>query len=84
MLSDLRLKYLIRAEGCASRIMSVQTPGRLSRTFDGKTCGILIDFLDRWDGALYRRSMERRREYRSKEWELKIVAPDQLDLAIGD
>jgi len=73
-----QLKYLIRADGMASDILSTQTPGRLSRTNDGKKdCGYLIDFIDAFHPSLDRRSQQRRRHYLKHNWELEVVSdPD--------
>jgi superfamily II DNA or RNA helicase len=76
-----QLAYLIRAEGTSSDIQSIQTPGRLSRTYDGKECGVLIDFMDNFDGVLHNRSLKRRRSYVKAGWELKeIKDPGPLDI----
>jgi len=65
-----QLTHLIRAEGLASKIRSIQTPGRLSRLADGKEMGILIDFDDKFNPTLKRRADERRREYCRLGWEI--------------
>lgn len=77
-----QLAYLIRAEGTASDIQSIQTPGRLSRTYDGKEFGILIDFMDNFDGVLHDRSLKRRRAYIKAGWDLQeITSPSPTDIA---
>lgn len=65
-----RLQVLIRADAGASRIDDTQIPGRLSRTCKAvdKTCGILIDYLDRFDETLERKSDSRRSQYKLKKW----------------
>jgi len=67
------LRWLIRADGLASVIQSIQTPGRLSRKSDGKTYGTLIDFQDEFDSGLLRRSAARKRQYASMGWVVNII-----------
>ena len=64
------LRVLIRADGASGNIPGTQIPGRLARTTDGKTAGILIDFLDAFGDRFYRRSRERVGHYKRKEWEV--------------
>jgi superfamily II DNA or RNA helicase len=68
-----QLRWLIRADGMASEIQAVQTPGRLSRTSDGKDYGTLIDFVDAFDPTLLRRSIERMRRYKKNGWQLQEI-----------
>jgi superfamily II DNA or RNA helicase len=68
-----KLSYLIRADGMASEIASTQTPGRLSRTTDGKEKGILIDFMDEFSPSLRRRSNKRIKAYKDKGWDVQII-----------
>ncbi len=77
------LQVLIRADGIGSNIRSVQLPGRLSRTADGKSFGLLIDYMDEFDARLYRRAQKRLRLYRKKGWDIQ-VPPKQLGLHIRD
>lgn len=74
------LQWLIRADGMGSDIQSTQTPGRLSRTNDGKHRGILIDFMDAFNPTLYRRSLQRRRAYRHKDkgWKVDMCYDDSV------
>ena len=77
-----QLGYLIRAEGLSSDIQSIQTPGRLSRTFDGKEYGVLIDFIDTFDPVLLNRSNKRRRAYVKTGWDVQeIPSPGPTDIA---
>jgi len=68
-----QLAYLIRADGMASDIASTQTPGRLSRTNEGKELGVLIDFYDAFKPSLESRSKKRVACYRKKGWDVKII-----------
>lgn len=65
-----KLSVLIRAEGAASIIESTQIPGRLSRIADGKEKGILIDFIDGFDGWAASRARKRINLYRKKKWQI--------------
>ena len=73
-----QLRWLIRADGMASEIQAVQTPGRLSRTSDGKAYGTLIDFVDAFDPTLLRRSTERMRRYKKNGWQLHEVKDPEV------
>lgn len=68
-----QLKWLIRADGMSSAIQATQTPGRLSRMSDGKEYGMLIDFLDKFDPTLLRRSHDRMRQYRKNGWGIEEI-----------
>lgn len=77
------LEVLIRAGGMGSEIRSVQLPGRLSRTADGKAYGLLIDYMDEFDDRLFRRAQKRLRLYRKKGWDIQ-VPPKRLGLHVYD
>lgn len=80
-----QLKWLIRADGMASDIQSIQTPGRLSRTHADKVHGNLIDFLDAFDPTLYRRSMDRARRYKRNGWDIQEISdPDVCHVRYSD
>ena len=66
-----QLGVLIRTDGKAGEIASTQIPGRLSRTYDGKTKGILVDFMDHFDRRLRNRSIKRITSYKKKGWDVK-------------
>lgn len=68
-----QLKWLIRADGMASEIQSIQTPGRLSRTHNEKEHGTLVDFIDAFDPTLLRRSVERMRRYKKNGWHIEEI-----------
>lgn len=66
-----QLSVLIRADARASEIMDVQAPGRVVRRHDpsGKNHGLVIDCMDYFDNAFFRRSQERKRTYVRQGWE---------------
>ena len=64
------MNVLIRADGQSSDIASTQIPGRVTRTSEGKSVGIVIDLDDRFDKRLYRRAQQRVRVYKKKGWEI--------------
>jgi len=72
------LQVLIRADGLAAEIDSVQLPGRLSRLDDGKEFGKVIDYLDQFNPTLANRAKQRVKVYRRKKWDVSI--PRQLGL----
>jgi superfamily II DNA or RNA helicase len=63
-----KLQVLIRADASSSAIADTQIPGRLSRTIEGKDHGILIDYLDQFDGRFERKAKKRMQDYQSKGW----------------
>ena len=66
------LQEVIRADGVSSSIKNVQLPGRLSRLDDGKSCGLLIDYMDQWHPTLFRRAQARVRIYRKMGWQVQL------------
>lgn len=66
-----QLGVLIRADAVGAEIKSVQLPGRLSRTSDGKEAGILVDYLDDWHETLHNRALTRIRTYKKKGWTIE-------------
>jgi superfamily II DNA or RNA helicase len=71
-----QLQVLIRADGTASGIDNIQLPGRLSRTFEGKECGVLVDYLDEFHPTLNRRAKDRMKDYRKRGW--PVIMPKQI------
>lgn len=65
-----QLEYLIRADGATSEVNSTQIPGRLSRLFDGKRNGILIDFRDEFNDWARNRTARRLTTYRGHGWQI--------------
>lgn len=70
------LQVLVRADGQATDIDSVQLPGRLSRLDEGKDYGLLIDYMDQFNSTLHDRAKKRVRIYRRKKF--NVVVPRQL------
>jgi superfamily II DNA or RNA helicase len=64
------LAVLIRADGQVGEIPTTQIPGRLSRTADGKSKGILVDFIDHFGNYFLERSLRRKAQYHAKGWTL--------------
>jgi len=78
------LEVLIRAEGTASDTDSFQKPGRVCRIHSGKSCGIVVDFIDSFDRRLYRRSLARNRAYEKYGWKkCKIECEELIELFSG-
>jgi superfamily II DNA or RNA helicase len=75
-----KLKWLIRGDGMASPIQAIQTPGRLSRTSEGKVVGTLIDFIDAFDPGLLRRSQTRMLGYNKNDWKIDIIEDPAVTL----
>jgi superfamily II DNA or RNA helicase len=65
------LSVLIRADGSASKNMDIQVPGRVSRLSEGKHCGIVYDFIDKFSKVFYRRSYSRFLNYKKAGWTQK-------------
>lgn len=63
------LAVVVRADAGVSGIRSIQIPGRVARLSDGKKCGIVVDFEDRFDRSLLAQSKQRRRVYEQSGWE---------------
>jgi len=70
-----QLSVLARMDGIVSEIDSIQLPGRLSRLYDGKQVGYLLDSRDRYDEKADRRSLQRFRSYRSRGWVVRELSP---------
>jgi len=66
-----QLEVLIRADGLSSKIQNVQLPGRLSRHFEGKDSGLLIDYMDEFNTTLNGRAKLRARGYRKMKWDVR-------------
>jgi len=63
------LEVLIRADGGGSRINDVQIPGRVSRLSEGKTHGIVHDYLDQFNSYFRNRASRREKSYSKNGWE---------------
>lgn len=71
------LEVLIRADGGGSPINDVQIPGRVSRLSEGKTHGIVHDYLDQFNSSFERRSLSRARTYKKNGWE-QVMPKDSV------
>jgi len=78
------LRVVIRADGSTGDIKNTQIPGRLSRLSDGKSYGILVDFVDRFDVWAERRSKGRISVYRKHNWDLVVGSQAQVSKVIQD
>lgn len=58
-----QLKVIIRADGEYGPVVDTQLPGRSARKHEDKDYAVLIDFLDVFNSACWRRSQERRKFY---------------------
>jgi len=63
-----QLKNLIRADGASSEVNNTQMPGRLSRLFEGKENGKMIDFRDEFNAWAEARTRRRLTLYRGHGW----------------
>lgn len=66
------LAVLVRGNGGSSAIDSTQIPGRVSRIAEGKTFGIIHDYLDGWDKGFDRQTRGRLKVYRQHGWVQKF------------
>jgi len=62
------LQVVYRCDARESEIMDAQGPGRVSRIFEGKAYGEVVDCVDTFDKALGNKSRTRRRHYKKREW----------------
>lgn len=64
------LEVLIRADARYSSTINIQAPGRVCRIpeLSDKTVGIVIDFIDRFDYALYNAAKHRFNDYKKMQW----------------
>ena len=63
------LEVLIRADGGGSPINDIQIPGRVSRISEGKTHGIVHDYLDQFNSSFRSRAKKRSSTYAKNSWE---------------
>jgi len=68
-----QLNVIIRADAAGGKIANTQIPGRVTRSADGKTVGIVMDLDDCFNQKLARRAQSRFALYRKKGW--AIVRP---------
>jgi superfamily II DNA or RNA helicase len=69
------LDVLIRAEVTKTAKANTQIAGRLSRTYEGKSYGLLVDCIDGFDKTLRASSNARCAYYRKMGWTQEI--PDE-------
>lgn len=71
-----QLSVVVRADASASPRLSIQIPGRSSRTHEasGKSYAIIVDFLDEFDKGLCQRRKKRQNHYAAQKW--KQVLPE--------
>jgi hypothetical protein len=68
------LGALIRADGGASEIASIQLPGRVSRIDGaGKEVGIVVDFHDNFDDGFRGKARTRHSHYQKMGWEQIVL-----------
>ena len=63
------LQVLIRGDGGGSSINDIQIPGRVSRIAEGKTKGIVHDYLDQFNYRYKLRAKKRAASYAANSWE---------------
>lgn len=68
------LNVLVRADAAGGPIANTQLPGRVTRTTEGKECGIVLDFDDKFNKILANRAEQRAKHYRRKGWQV-IMPP---------
>lgn len=82
------LDALIRADGQPGEIPCVQICGRTSRLFEGKSLGIVVDFIDDFGPKLLGKSITRMKRYQKEgwsvyEWQLPKTPAGTVSLASG-
>lgn len=65
-----QLDVLVYASGAPSKITTTQWAGRNSRKRQDKPYGLVIDFVDKWDGWMNERTLERVSTYRRHGWKI--------------
>ncbi len=73
------LQVLIRAGGMASPINDIQIPGRDSRISDGKTHGVVHDYLDQFNSTFAHKAKGRSRMYKKNGWEQIMPSTSTID-----
>lgn len=77
------LDVVCNVSGSPSAITTIQWSGRNSRKHEGKTFGLIIDSLDKWDTWANGRAKLRIREYKKKKWELLKGITDGVNKTSG-
>lgn len=78
-----RLAVLIRAAGGGSAINDIQIPGRVSRIADGKTHGVVRDYLDHFNYGMKLQSTSRAKSYERNGWKQVFPRPGMLKELLG-
>ena len=63
-----QLNVLVRADGMISKVRNDQIPGRLSRLWETKKMGLLVDFNDTWTPWVVRNTKARESTYKRNKW----------------
>ena len=63
-----QLNVLVRADGMISKVRNDQIPGRLSRLWETKKMGLLVDFNDTWTPWVVRNTKAREATYKRNKW----------------
>jgi superfamily II DNA or RNA helicase len=64
-----QLPTVYRVDARESANLDLQAPGRVSRIFEGKACGELVDCYDRFDKTFRGKSERRHGQYKRYEWD---------------
>ena len=72
------LEVLINAAGVKSEIANIQLTGRVSRTNDGKSIGIVHDFYDHWSPEFAAFSRSRKELYEKQGYQQENILPTTL------
>lgn len=72
------LRVVINATGVKSEIANIQLSGRVARTSDGKTEGIVHDFYDNWSPEFKSFSKSRKKLYESMGYLQESISPTVL------
>jgi superfamily II DNA or RNA helicase len=77
------LSVLIRAAGGGSAINDIQIPGRVSRISDGKTRGIVHDYLDQFNRGMKSQASRRAKSYADNDWKQVFPRPGLMEEFLG-
>jgi len=73
------LEVLIRGDGGGSPINDIQIPGRVSRISEGKTVGVIHDYMDHFNSTTLSRSKRRSKVYKENKWTQIFPEDDTLN-----
>lgn len=77
------LAVLIRASGGGSAINDIQIPGRVSRIAEGKTHGIVHDYLDQFNRGMKMQAASRAKTYDRNKWKQIFPRAGMLKELLG-